>query len=209
MPAAAALASAPACRRRSAFSRSPSCTCAMSGVSPENGSLRSSAAAPVPVTRRRSKQSCMDHTTQVEQGTTPVYRHTSSIHLSPSPSLTRTRAAHAPHQAQIISSSPALDLSVAVRQRMLAHEAGEAALAHAALALVLGAGGDGGEVGMLVKLAPQLRFIHAAEREQNMLQRVRTRSCLRLGVMLMRTENERERKRETKGRRGLKSVEFT
>jgi len=58
----------------------------------------------------------------------------------------------------------ALDLSVAVRQRMLAHEAGEAALAHAALALVLGAGGDGGEVGMLVKLAPQLRFIHAAER---------------------------------------------
>jgi hypothetical protein len=28
----------------------------------------------------------------------------------------------------------------------------------------LGAGGDGGEVGMLVKLAPQLRFIHAAER---------------------------------------------
>ena len=59
MPAAAALASAPACRRRSAFSRSPSCTCAMSGVSPENGSLRSSAAAPVPVTRRRSKQSCV------------------------------------------------------------------------------------------------------------------------------------------------------
>ena len=62
---------------------------------------------------------------------------------------------------------------------------------------------------MLVKLAPQLRVIHAAEREQNMLQRVRTRSCLRLGVMLMRTENERERKRETKGRRGLTSVEFT
>ena len=59
VPAAAAFASAPACRRRSAFSRSPSCTCAMSGVSPENGSLRSSAAAPVPVTRRRSKQSCV------------------------------------------------------------------------------------------------------------------------------------------------------
>ena len=58
MPAATALGSAPAWRRRLAFSYSPSCTCESRGVSPEQGSLRSSAAFPAPVTRRRSRQSC-------------------------------------------------------------------------------------------------------------------------------------------------------
>ena len=110
MPAAAAFASAPACRRRSAFSRSPSCTCAMSGVSPENGSLRSSAAAPVPVTRRRSKQSCV--WTRLHKLTSalllsPVYRHTCSMldaSAVTSPSPTRTHAAHAHHHLLLIIS---------------------------------------------------------------------------------------------------------
>ena len=114
VPAAAAFASAPACRRRSAFSRSPSCTCAMSGVSPENGSLRSSAAAPVPVTRRRSKQSCV--WTRLHKLTSalllsPVYRHTCSMldaSAVTSPSPTRTHAAHAHHQGPISSSSSSM-----------------------------------------------------------------------------------------------------
>ena len=58
MPAVAALASAPARSRRQTLSYSPSRTCAMSGVSSENGSRRSSASFPVPTTRRRSRQSC-------------------------------------------------------------------------------------------------------------------------------------------------------
>lgn len=84
MPAlalAVAFASAPACRRRLAFSYSPNRTWAMSGVSPENGSLRSSAAAPAPVTRRRSRQSCGMARAQLASPPPPIltlFRHLSS-----------------------------------------------------------------------------------------------------------------------------------
>jgi hypothetical protein len=50
-----------------------------------------------------------------------------------------------------------------------------------ALALVVGAGGDGNEVGMLVKLAAELLVILAAEREN---QRVRLGTMLKLSLKL-------------------------
>jgi hypothetical protein len=76
--------------------------------------LRSSAAAPVPVTRRRSKQSCV--WTRLHKLTSalllsPVYRHTCSMldaSAVTSPSPTRTHAAHAHHQEPISSSSSSM-----------------------------------------------------------------------------------------------------
>jgi len=54
---------------------------------------------------------CMDQTTQVDVGTSPVYRHTCSMldaSAVTSPSPTRTHAAHAHHQEPISSSSSSM-----------------------------------------------------------------------------------------------------
>ena len=67
-----------------------------------------------------------------------------------------------------------LDLGLAVRKSLSAHEFGEAGLAHAALALVF-------QVYMSVKLSTEARVVEAAEHQH---QRVRNRR--RLGAMIRR-----------------------
>jgi hypothetical protein len=74
-----------------------------------------------------------------------------------------------------------LDLGLAVRKSLGAHEFGEAGLAHAALALVFGARGQCGQVCMSVKLSTEARVVEAAEHQH---QRVRNRR--RLGAMIRR-----------------------
>jgi hypothetical protein len=94
VPAVAALGSGPAWRSRLTFSYWPSC--AMSGVSPENVSLLSSAVTPAPVTRRRSGSPVV----WPRHNLPPLHRHSSSTpSIVTSLSPTRTRRGSKPASA--------------------------------------------------------------------------------------------------------------